>query len=38
MDQIIELDTHKREYQYGKSRIAPPRRGVLAGQGVRAFG
>lgn len=27
MDQIIELDTHKREYQYGKSRIAPLRRG-----------
>ena len=27
MDQIIEPDTHKREYQYGKSRIAPLRRG-----------
>lgn len=27
MDQIIELDTHKREYRYGKSRIAPLRRG-----------
>lgn len=27
MDQIIELDTHKREYQYGKSRTAPLRRG-----------
>lgn len=27
MDQIIEQDTHKREYQYGKSRIAPLRRG-----------